>query len=122
MGDGICLQDDLLPLLDGLFVAGDEHIVIDAFVEVEVGQCLLVGRLGFNHLLHLLYVQLADRVQVLVDFTHYHLLRLAQRVAIGHSASEGKLDGLRKVLGDCMGEEVPSVCLRGMRGGIFMRL
>jgi len=81
-------------------LVSDEKIVVEFFIEVKIGKRLLVGWLIFNHLLHLLHAQLADRVEVLEDLGDHYLLLPAEGLAAWDSPTEGELHCLREVLLD----------------------
>jgi hypothetical protein len=103
-----------------LLVTGDEHVVVDLLVEVEVPQGRLVLRLQFDQLLQLLHAQLANRVQVLEYLADDDPFLLGERVGLRESAGEGELDCLREVLPDWVWGEVPCSWRRGRSVGRFI--
>jgi hypothetical protein len=74
----LSLQNQFPSLLNWFLLVSDEKVVVKFLIKVEIGQGLLVGRFTFNYFLHLLYAQLADRVEILINLSDHYLLLLTQ--------------------------------------------
>ena len=70
VGDGILLAKRGRRDECGLLVLGHQDVVVDLFVEIYVGEGLLVFRFLFYQLFHLFYVEFADGVEVGHNFGH----------------------------------------------------
>lgn len=116
----LVLKEHLLAGLDRLLVVGYEKIIIDLFIKVEIGKRVLVGRLILEYFLQFLYIEFADGIQVLIDLRDGDPLLFTERLTLSNALGESQLDGLVEVLLNYLTIEVPSACLTGMRGGMFI--
>lgn len=114
------LEEDFLAGLYGFLVVGNEKIVVDLLIEVKIGEGVLIGRLILQHLLQFLDIQLTDGIQVLINLSHDDFLLLAQRLPLSDAFGEGELDCLVEVFLNYLKAELPSACLIGIRGGMFI--
>ncbi len=58
----------------GFFVISDEDIVIDLLIKVQICQSLLILWLLFKQLFYFFYVELADQVEIAMNFSDYDFL------------------------------------------------
>ena len=114
------LQKHFLAGLNWFLVVGNEKIVVDLLIKIKIGQCVLIGRLVLQYFLQFLDIQLTDGIQVLIYLGDDDFLLLAERLSLSDALGESELDGLMEVLLNYLTAELPSACLTGMRGGMFI--